>query len=167
MSKRRGRAPRSISTTMAIRRSPSRSASGPSSPVRTLDSLDNRVQFASSDAPFTADIPVDWPFLVREKAVVHETTTAKTYGELLPPHRTVLQNEGREGTRFPMSVDAVNPKHSRRFARTGEHLVVVECPFAHEADLFGNDAVKDEFGIFGSAQVLFQEWIGSPDLCQS
>ena len=77
--------------------------------IRTLDSLDNHVQFASSDAPFSTDIVVDWPFLVQGKAVVYEATTAKTFGKLLPPHRTVLQREGKEGTRFPMSADTANP----------------------------------------------------------
>ena len=29
------------------------------------------------------------------------------------------------------------------------HFVVIERPLAHESDLFGDDAVEDEFGIFG------------------
>ncbi|MEM7147862.1 MAG: hypothetical protein AAF591_22355 [Verrucomicrobiota bacterium] len=41
--------------------------------------------------------------------MVYEATTAKTYGELLPPHRTVLQRQGKEGTRFPISADTANP----------------------------------------------------------
>ena len=38
--------------------------------------------------------------------------------------------------------------------------MVIERPFAHEPDLFGDDAVEDEFGVIGSARILFQKRIG-------
>ena len=78
---------------------------------RTLGSLDNHVRFSEAeiDSPLTKDIPSDWPFLVHGRGVVYEPTTADTYGELLEPHRTVLQSQGKEGTRFPMSANIVDP----------------------------------------------------------
>ena len=78
---------------------------------RTLDSQDNHVRFrkGESNSPLAQGILADWPFLVHGNAVVYEPITAKIYGELLPPHRTVLQREGKEGTRFPMSADTPNP----------------------------------------------------------
>jgi hypothetical protein len=82
--------------------------------VRRLDSLDNHVRFPGSrDETLTAlanGIPADWPFLVRGPAVVLEPTTAVPYGELMQPHRTVRQRQGKEGTEWPMSADrAVGP----------------------------------------------------------
>ena len=78
---------------------------------RTLDSKDNHIRFkkTESDSPFASGIPADWPFLVHGNAVVYEPITAKAWGDLLPPHRTVLQREGKEGTHFPMSADITNP----------------------------------------------------------
>lgn len=78
---------------------------------RTLDSFDNHVRFRRNerDLSLTESIPVDWPFLVQGRGVVYEAVTAATFGELLPPHRTVMQREGKEGTRFPMSADSTNP----------------------------------------------------------
>jgi hypothetical protein len=98
-----------------------------------LDSLDNWVRFpstevaASGTAPtFTSDgqtlwptprkttsaqgfhpgIPADWPFLVKGPAVALEPTKALAIGELLKPHRTVRQQQGKEGTEWPMNADA-------------------------------------------------------------
>jgi hypothetical protein len=77
---------------------------------RTLDSEDNHVRFkkTESDSPFANGISAGWPFLVQGKAVVYEPVTAKDYGELLPPHRTVMQRKGKEATHFPMSADTAN-----------------------------------------------------------
>lgn len=47
-----------------------------------------------------------WPFLVKGPATIYEPTTARTCGELLKPHRTTRQLEGKEGTDWPMSADA-------------------------------------------------------------
>jgi hypothetical protein len=38
---------------------------------------------------------------------VYEPTTATPIGELFKPHRTVRQKQGREGTEWPLSADAV------------------------------------------------------------
>ncbi len=112
--------------------------------VRKLDSLDNHVRFASAppDAlrALSADIPGNWPFLVEGPAAVLKPTTATAVGELMQPHRTVLQKQGREGTSWPMSADRpVGPAilfHplgkgkvltlacSPDFATAGEHPVV-------------------------------------------
>lgn len=74
---------------------------------QTLDSKDSHIRFkkTESDSPFAKGIPADWPFLVHGNAVVYEPITAKAWGELLPPHRAVLQREGKEGTHFPMSAN--------------------------------------------------------------
>jgi hypothetical protein len=77
--------------------------------VRRLDSLDNHVRFSGRrDETLTAladGIPADWPFLVKGSAVVLEPTTAAAYGELIQPHRTIRQKQGKEGTEWPMSAD--------------------------------------------------------------
>jgi hypothetical protein len=97
-----------------------------------LESLDNWVRFASQevaasgtassfngDGPKTSanrkttssagafhrGIPADWPFLVKGPATTYEPTTAQPMGELLKPHRTTRQMEGKEGTEWPMSAD--------------------------------------------------------------
>jgi hypothetical protein len=49
--------------------------------------------------------PPDWPFLVKGPATIYEPTTARPMGELLKPHRTVRQQEGKEGLEWPMSAD--------------------------------------------------------------
>lgn len=75
-----------------------------------LDSLDNwmrfaRAQTATGDQPLALSARPDWPFLVLGPATIYEPTTARTAGELLKPHRTTRQREGREGTAWPMSAD--------------------------------------------------------------
>jgi hypothetical protein len=49
----------------------------------------------------------DWPFLVSGPATVYEPTTATALGELLEPHRTTRQLQGRMHTDSPMSPDKV------------------------------------------------------------
>jgi len=90
--------------------------------VRRLESADNWVK---SDPPSTTkaeglfsgiaharqvragtDVVESIPFLVEGPAAVFEPTTAQPVGELLKPHRTTRQREGREGTEWPMSADA-------------------------------------------------------------
>ena len=78
--------------------------------VRKLDSLDNWVRFSAAQLD-SLKIPAstlrpDWPFLVKGPAGVLAPTTAQPLGELLTPHRTTRQLEGREGTDWPMSADA-------------------------------------------------------------
>ncbi len=80
--------------------------------VRKLDSMDNWVRFpASHDSVgnhcFAPDGRLDWPFLVNGPAIVCEATSAIPAGELLKPYRTVLQQQGKEGTAWPMSAEAV------------------------------------------------------------
>lgn len=80
--------------------------------VRRLDSLDNWVRFSShaqvsaASSQLTPDIRSDWHFLVKGPAAVFEPTSAMPVGELLQPHRTTHQREGREGTEWPMSADS-------------------------------------------------------------
>ncbi|MBN1126708.1 MAG: hypothetical protein JXA82_17015 [Sedimentisphaerales bacterium] len=80
--------------------------------VRKLDSLDNWVRFAANarsadESKLRTDIKADWPFLVKGPAVVFEPTSARTFGELLQPYRTIRQQQGKEGTEWPMSADSV------------------------------------------------------------
>jgi hypothetical protein len=52
------------------------------------------------------DLVESVPFLVKGPATIYEATTAKPSGELLKPHRTFRQQQGKEGTEWPMSADA-------------------------------------------------------------
>jgi len=127
--------------------------------VRKLDSLDNWVRFSSkvgiavpSEPPrrpgrdtapgrdLRGETADNWPFLVKGPAAVFEPTTAQPIGELLKPHRTVRQQQGKEGTEWPLSVDApvgpallINPlgkgmvlsfASSPDFATASEHHIV-------------------------------------------
>jgi hypothetical protein len=79
--------------------------------VSKLDSLDNWMRFPSSQAsnrkhPFAPDGRLDWPFLVKGPAVIYEATSAAPVGELMKPYRTVRQQQGKEGTEWPMSAEA-------------------------------------------------------------
>ncbi len=90
--------------------------------VRPLDSLDNWMTLPAPDlghaAVFAAGIaharvpagdaapPSRVPFLVKGPAGVFAAVTAEPLGELLSPHRTRRQQEGKEGTEWPMSADA-------------------------------------------------------------
>ena len=76
-----------------------------------LDSLDNWVTLAA-DMPeaLRGGTPTDWPFLVKGFAAKYEAETAIPYGQLIKPYRTIRQQEGKEGTDWPMSADeAVGP----------------------------------------------------------
>ena len=77
---------------------------------RKLNSLDNWVRFSPAQLDSLTLPPsvlrADWPFLVKGPAGVFAPTTAQPFGELLKPHRTTRQLEGREGTDWPMSADA-------------------------------------------------------------
>jgi hypothetical protein len=80
--------------------------------IRRLESRDNHLRFTSrparseESATIGSDIEPDWPFLVEGPAVVYEPTSATPIGELLAPHRTVRQRQGKEGTDWPMSAGA-------------------------------------------------------------
>jgi hypothetical protein len=86
-----------------------------------LESLDNWVRSDAFDGtlrqsnwkpvvlgmtPGLYSIRRDWPFLVKGPATIYEPRTARVLGELLKPHRTTRQLEGKEGTEWPMSADA-------------------------------------------------------------
>lgn len=80
-----------------------------------LASLDNWVRVPPAPGnPRLQESPGDafasfqprWPFLVKGPAFIVETTSAVPHGELLRPHRTTRQVEGKEGTEWPMSADA-------------------------------------------------------------
>ena len=89
--------------------------------VQKLDSLDNWVNLASLPAG-AAEVLTDGipharqvelgsdrlrsvPFLVKGPAAIYAPTTAQSIGELLKPHRTIRQQQGKEGTEWPMSAD--------------------------------------------------------------
>ncbi len=80
--------------------------------VGRLPSLDNWMRLPDRSEPpilravLGRDIPSQWPFLVKGPATLYQPTTAVGFGELLKPHRTTRQLEGREGTEWPMSADA-------------------------------------------------------------
>jgi len=76
--------------------------------VERLDSLDNHVRLPSTgggdDTSRLHDgIRTGWPFLVKGPAVVYRPLEAIPRGELLRPHRTLRQLQGKEGTDWPMS----------------------------------------------------------------
>ncbi len=73
-----------------------------------LESADNWVRFpkrSEGDDVVGSELRRDWSFLVRGPATIYEATTARPVGELLKPHRTTRQMEGKEGTDWPMSAD--------------------------------------------------------------
>ncbi len=90
--------------------------------VRPLDSLDNWVRLPFARAGAAAELAKGIaharvsegdaatfsgvPFLVKGPAGVFTPVTAEPFGELLKPHRTTRQQQGREGTEWPMSADA-------------------------------------------------------------
>jgi hypothetical protein len=110
-----------------------------------LQSLDNWVRFGSTETDvraghFAPAVRPDWPFLVKGPATVYEPTSAQAIGQLLKPHRTTRQIEGKEGTDWPMSAEApvgpavlVNPAGrglvltfagSPDFATASEHHII-------------------------------------------
>jgi len=126
--------------------------------VERLESLDNHVRFPdgakqtagggslrpsedeAARAALRGSIPAGWPLLVKGPAAVFKPTTALAIGELLRPHRTVRQRQGKEGTDWPMSADApvgpamlfnrlgrgrvLTPACSPDYATASEHHVV-------------------------------------------
>lgn len=81
--------------------------------IRKLDSLDNWVRFESDTGvdkqgrSLCDGIRSDWPFLVKGPAAVLKAQAAKPYGQLLKPYRTTRQQQGKEGTEWPMSADSL------------------------------------------------------------
>ena len=79
--------------------------------IRRLDSLDNWVRFSSPQtsklqSQLMPEGQMDRPFLVKGPAIVCEATSAVPVGGLMKPYRTVRQQQGKEGTAWPMSAEA-------------------------------------------------------------
>ena len=79
--------------------------------VRKLDTLDNWMRFpaiqdSKHSIQFAPDGRTDWAFLVKGPAIACEATTATAIGELMRPCRTIRQQQGKEGTEWPMSPEA-------------------------------------------------------------
>ena len=68
-------------------------------------SLDHSAAAHTQGSVLTADLPPDWPFLVKGPATIYEPKAAKGFGKLYKPHRTQRQREGRMSTDWPMSSD--------------------------------------------------------------
>lgn len=116
--------------------------------IRRLDSTDNWMRF---NKPF-GSTRQNWPFLVEGPAGVFEPTTAQPRGELSQPARTKRQQEGKEGTPWPMSADvAVGPAvlvnslgSGRVFTFTGspDWATAGEHPIVEARKLLG-DAIRE------------------------
>jgi hypothetical protein len=101
-----------------------------------LDSLDNWVRLAAdagspenSEAPFASGLRRDWPLLVKGPAAVWKETTATPLGELMKPYRSIRQQQGEEGTDWPMSAETrVGPAVLRQRVGAGEVLTFAGSP---------------------------------------
>ncbi len=118
--------------------------------VRALDSLDNHVRLPAGESPLAAlrgsTIRPQWPFLVKGPAIVMEPDKAAPFGELLKPHRSARQRQGKEGTDWPMSADApVGPAVVVNTLGAGKVVA-----FACSPDY----AVASEHGIVEARQLL-------------
>jgi hypothetical protein len=101
--------------------------------VKKLDSLDNwmRMDAAADGAEprFAPDLRRDWAFLVKGPAAVWKAETATALGTLMQPYRTLRQQQGQEGTEWPMSADApVGPAVLRHRVGAGEVLTFTGSP---------------------------------------
>jgi hypothetical protein len=78
--------------------------------VERLGANDNHMRMPeavpASFKGLNADLPPNMTFMVYGPAAVYQPTTAKPLGELIKPHRTLRQRNGKEGFDFPMSPDA-------------------------------------------------------------
>jgi hypothetical protein len=103
-----------------------------------LDTTDNWMRFSGRDLKtlFQHENPdspgilkSDWSFLVPGPAAVYSPTTAVTFGDLLRPARTIRQQEGREGTDWPMSPEGVaGPAVLLNSVGTGQVLTFAGSP---------------------------------------
>ncbi|WP_250846967.1 alpha-amylase family protein [Aquisphaera insulae] len=100
--------------------------------VRRLDSEDNHVRLpADAPPPLLTGIEPAWPFLVEGPACVYRPTTARPIGELMAPHRTVRQKQGKEGTGWPMSAGTpVGPAVLLHQVGKGRVLTIAASPDA-------------------------------------
>ncbi len=118
-------------------------------PRKSLDSMDNWVRRSSRPPPGSegaflsldkdllgAVLPPNWPVLVKGPATVYQPTGALHAGDLLKPHRTRRQLEGREGTDWPMSPEEpVGPAVLLNRVGSGQVLTMAASPdFATASD---------------------------------
>ncbi len=102
--------------------------------VSKLESLDNWVRFPASQVSgvsgeLARDLRLDWPFLVKGPAIICEPLSARPVGELLRPYRTVRQQQGKEGTGWPMSAEtAVGPAILMHHSGKGQVLTFTSSP---------------------------------------
>ncbi|MDR3623170.1 MAG: beta-galactosidase trimerization domain-containing protein [Paludisphaera borealis] len=121
--------------------------------VRRLDSRDNHVRLPAAMArfpfePLLAGIEHDWSFLVEGPAAIYRPTTATPLGDLLEPHRTVRQKQGKEGTGWPLSagkavgpailVNAVGKGRVLTFAASPDAATASEHPIVEARKLLVN-----------------------------
>ena len=78
--------------------------------VERLGANDNHVRMPravpADVAGLATGLPANESFMVYGPALIYAPTTAHCVGELLKPHRTLRQRNGKEGFDFPMSPDA-------------------------------------------------------------
>ncbi len=101
--------------------------------VRKLESLDNWMRVDAGEtfggSQFAPELRRDWPFLVKGPAAAWNAETATPWGKLMKPHRTIRQQQGKEGVEWPMSADApVGPAVLRNRIGAGEVLTFAGSP---------------------------------------
>ncbi len=97
--------------------------------IRKLDSIDNWVRLTNGEPVLSQSIPLDWPFLVKGTGVVYEVTSAVATGDLLKPHRTYRQEQGRDEADWPMSPDErVGPACLLNTVGKGRVLTLASSP---------------------------------------
>lgn len=99
---------------------------------RRLETFDNHVRLGKHRETLpglSREIREDWPFLVKGPAAIWKPTNGKPVGELLRPHRSELQKEGRIGTDWPLSADApVGPAAILHELGSGQVLTLATSP---------------------------------------
>ena len=100
--------------------------------VKRMDAMDNWVRLTRNDNAklrFPGPIRNDWPFMVKGPATVFKATTAQPIGDLMQPHRTLLQKQGKQGTDWPMSADrSVGPAMLMNRVGQGTVLTLAMSP---------------------------------------
>ena len=94
--------------------------------------MTNHFAFSADDPQIkqlARDIRLDWPFMVKGPAAVYEPSGAQAIGKLYKPHRTVRQQQGLEGTDWPMSADTpVGPAILINTVGQGKVVALGGCP---------------------------------------
>ncbi len=77
----------------------------------------------------TADVPTNWPFLVRGRSVIYEPITATPLGELLDSHRVALTDPEAYNKDWPLSArEVVGPAALVNFIGKGKVLTFAGSP---------------------------------------